>query len=84
MDDLLHIENQSLEIFAFGVVDVYRVVGRLRQLVEYAYVAAGDGCGREYGRAEQLLGDSLRAGEGKEYTAAALSMNKYGVTAMLW
>ena len=45
MDDLLHIENQSLEIFAFGEVDVYRVVGRLRQLVEYAYVAAGDGSG---------------------------------------
>ena len=42
---LLYIENQSLEIFAFGVVDVYRVVGRLRQLVEYAYVAAGDGSG---------------------------------------
>ena len=42
---LLHVEHQSLEVFALGVVDVDRVVGGLRQLVQDAHLAARDGCG---------------------------------------
>lgn len=52
---LFDIENQSLEVFALGVVDVDGMVGGLRELVENAHFAACDGGGCEDRCAEQLL-----------------------------
>ena len=36
---LFDIENKPLEVFAFWVVYVYRMVGRLVELVEYAHIS---------------------------------------------
>ena len=55
----LHIQHKPLEVFAFGVVDVYGVVGRLCELVQYAHAAAALRRGREHREAELLLAYSL-------------------------
>ena len=38
-ESLFDIENKPLEVFAFWVVYVYRMVGRLVELVEYAHIS---------------------------------------------
>ena len=70
---LFDVEHEAFEVFAFGVVNADRVVGGLRHLVQDAYVAACDGCGREDRRAEQFLRYGLRAGE-REEDAAGLDL----------
>lgn len=66
---LLDVEYQSLQVFALGMVDADRVVGRLGELVQDAHAAARHGGCREDGRAEVLLADCLRAGEGEQDTS---------------
>ena len=56
---LFYIKHQTFEVLALGVVDAYRVVGRLCQLVQYAHVAFCHGCGREYRCTEVLLAYNL-------------------------
>lgn len=51
------------------MIDAYRVVGRLCQLVQDAYAAAGHGSGCEHGRAEVLFTDGLRARESEKNTS---------------
>ena len=51
------------------MVDAYRVVGGLRQLVQDAHAAAGHGSGSEYGSAEILFADGLRTGECEKYAS---------------
>jgi len=46
---LFHLQNETFQIFSFGVVDVDGVVGRLRQLVQYADAASGLGGSAEDG-----------------------------------
>ena len=58
---LLDIYDQALEVLALGVVDVYRVVGRLRELPNDAHLAVCYGRSRKYRRAEELTADGLRA-----------------------
>ena len=59
------------------------MVGRLRELVEDAHLASGDGCGREDRRAEELLRNGLRAGEGEEDAARADLRQRAGVEALV-
>ena len=68
--DLFDVKYQSLEVFAFGMIDVDRMVGGLGQLVQDADLASGDGRGREDRGAEQLLADRLRTGESEEEPSA--------------
>ena len=56
-----NIEYQSFQVLAFGVVYVYRVVGRLCQLVQDAHVALSHCCCGEHCCAEVLFADYLRA-----------------------
>ena len=56
---LFHVEHQSLEVFAFGMVDVDRMVAGLRELVKDAHAASALGGGGEHGIAEVLLADYL-------------------------
>ncbi len=42
------------------MIDTYRMVGRLRQLVQDADVAAGHGGGGKYSGTEILFADGLR------------------------
>ena len=53
------------------MVDAYRVVGGLRQLVQDAHAAAGHGSGGEYGSAEILAAD---------LAGLALQLARWGVT----
>ena len=50
------------------MIDADRVVGRLRQLVQDAYAAAGHGSGCEHGGAEVFFADGLRARESEKNT----------------
>ena len=51
------------------MIDADRVVGRLRQLVQDAYAAAGHGSGCEHGGAEVFFADGLRTRECEEDAA---------------
>ena len=51
------------------MIDADRVVGRLRQLVQDAYAAAGHGSGCEHGGAEVFFADGLRARESEKNTS---------------
>lgn len=41
---LFDVEDESFEVFAFRMVDVDRMVGRLGELVQNTDVATGNGC----------------------------------------
>ena len=56
---LFHIQYQSFEVFTFGVVYAYRVVGGLCQLMQYAHIALCHCCGCEHCCAEVLLAHNL-------------------------
>ena len=66
---LFYIQYQAFEVFTLGVVDAYRVVGRLGELVQYAYIPLCHCCGCENCCAEIFFAYDLRAGEGEEYSA---------------
>ena len=38
-EDLFHIQHQPFQVFSFGVVNTYRMVSRLRQLVQNTHTA---------------------------------------------
>ena len=52
---LFYIQKESLEVFSFGMVDVYRVVARLVEAVQDADASAALGCRREDGEGEGLF-----------------------------
>lgn len=56
---LFHVQYESFEVFALGVIDVYRMVGRLVELVQDAHLPAGNCRGREYGVAEIVFCHNL-------------------------
>ena len=58
---LLYIQEQSLEVLPFRMVDVNGVVARLIEAVKDSYLAAALGCCREYCECECLLVHHLRA-----------------------
>ena len=49
---LLDIQHQAFQVLALGMIDVYRMVGRLRKLMQYPHLATRDSRSREYRRAE--------------------------------
>ena len=78
-NELFHVEDEAFEVFAFGVVDVYRVILGLMQLVEDAHGASHLRCGEP----ESLFVHSLGAGEGKEDAAGSDHLNRLGVNALV-
>lgn len=76
---LFYIQHQTLEVLALGVVDVDRMVGRLRELMEDAYAATALCRGAEYCQTELLLRYSLRAGEGEQNTAVGYLLEGLGI-----
>ena len=56
---LFDVKDEPFEVFAFRMVDVDRVVGRLGELVQNTDVATGNGCCGEYGHAELFPIDGL-------------------------
>ena len=63
---LFHNKHQPLQISPFGVENVDRMVGRLRQLVDDADVALGFDCSSGDDALEGSLVDGLRAAEGEQ------------------
>ena len=59
LNQVLYVQYQALEVFAFGVIYVDRVIGRLGELVEYAHLAAALCGSAEYRKAELLFVYSL-------------------------
>lgn len=49
MENLFYIKHKPLEIFAFRMIDVYRMIGRLGELMENTHLASCLGGGGEYG-----------------------------------
>ena len=78
-ESLFYIQYQALEVLAFRMVDVYRMVARLGELVKDAHAASALGsCGKD-GIAEVLLVYHLRAREGKEDTARLDLLERLGI-----
>lgn len=77
---LFYVEHQSLEVFAFRMVDVDRMVARLGELVKDAHAASALCGSGKHGVTEVLLVHHLRAGEGEEdaartYLSKALALS---------
>lgn len=66
---LLDVEDEALEIFAFGMINVYGVIGRLMELMEDSHPAARLRGSGEYGLTEVIFRHNLRATEGEEYSS---------------
>ena len=56
---LFYIENKSLKILTFGMIDVDRVIGRLMQLMQDADMSATLCGSREDSQAELVFIDGL-------------------------
>ena len=63
---LLHIKHESLQVFAFRMIDVDRMIGWLMQLVQDANLSSCLGCCSKHSVAEIILGNHLRTAEGEE------------------
>ena len=57
---LLYIQQESLKVFSFWMVDIYRVVAWLIKTVEDAYLASTLGCSREDCKRKGFFIDHLR------------------------
>ena len=58
-DYSLHPQHQSLQVFAFRVVDTDRVISRLGELVKYPHISLADGSRTENSFSEFLLRNDL-------------------------
>ena len=76
---LFYVEHQSLEVFAFRMVDVDRMVARLGELVKNAHAASALCSGGKHGVTEVLLVHHLRAGEGEEDAARTYLFEGLGI-----
>ncbi len=63
---LLHLHNQSFQVLPFKVVNAYRMIGWLRELMQDTHFPPGIGCCNKYGFAEILPANRLRTAEGKD------------------
>ena len=66
---LFNIENQSFQVFPFGMINIYRMVGRLVKLMQNAYFAPCLCSSCEDGLPEVVLCYNLRAAESEENSA---------------
>lgn len=80
---LLHVEEESLEVLAFGVVDVDGVIGWLVQTVENADTAAGLGGGGEHGEGKGLLVNDLRTAEREDQASGSDFGDRGGVQTLV-
>lgn len=80
---LLHIEEESLEVLAFRVVDVDGVVSGLVQTIEDTDAAAGLGGGGEHGEGKALLVNDLRAAEREDQASGSDLGDRGGVQTLI-
>ena len=76
-------QDQSLEVFAFGVVDVDGVVLRLVQLVQDTHFAPHLCRRAENSQTEHLFVHRLRAGESEQYTSRAYLFNRLRIESLI-
>lgn len=80
---LLHVEEESLEVLAFRVVDVDGVVSGLVQTIEDTDAAAGLGGGGEHGEGKALLVNDLRAAEREDQASGSDLGDRGGVQTLI-
>ena len=67
----LHVQHQPLQVLPLRMVDIYGMVSRLRQLMEYPDIAPRNGSRREDRRSEKFAAHRLRTTESKENTSGS-------------
>lgn len=80
---LLHVEEESLEVLAFRVVDVDGVVSGLVQTIEDTDAAAGLCGGGEHGEGKALLVNDLRAAEREDQASGSDLGDRGGVQTLI-
>lgn len=80
---LLHVEEESLDVLAFRVVDVDGVVSGLVQTIEDTDAAAGLGGGGEHGEGKALLVNDLRAAEREDQASGSDLGDRGGVQTLI-
>lgn len=80
---LLHVEEESLEVLAFRVVDVDGVVSGLVQTIEDTDAAAGLGGGGEHGEGKALLVNDLRAAKREDQASGSDLGDRGGVQTLI-
>lgn len=81
VEALLYIEDESLEVFALGMIDADGMVSRLVELMKDAHVTTALGSSGEDGKAELVFVDGLTATEGKDDAAGTNLLEGNGVEA---
>ena len=61
-----HLKYQAFQVFSLGMVNVYRVIGRLAELMEQSHSSACIGRGCKDGFPEVLLAYYLGTGKSKD------------------
>ena len=78
---LFYIEDQALQVFALGVVDVDWMVSGLGELVEDADLAPCLSGSAEHGQPELFLADGLGAGKSEQDAARGDFLKSLGIEA---
>ena len=76
---LLYIQHKSLEVFPFGMIDIYRMVGSLGQLMKNPHAAACLRGSRKHSTPEILLAHHLRTGESEKNAAGTDLLECLGI-----
>lgn len=79
--ELLHVKDETFEVFAFWVVDVDGVISGLMELVKNTHVAAALGGCCEDRKTELVLIDGLTAAEGKDDASRTYLLESDGIEA---
>ena len=82
-NELFHVEDEALEVFAFGVVDIDRMVLRLMQLMQDTHFASHLRCCTEDRQPESLFIHGLRTREGKQDTTRTDLLNRFGIDTLV-
>ena len=76
---LFHLKDKPFQVFTFGMIYAYRMVGGLCELMEDAHPAAGLGRSSKYSQTELLAAHCLRATECKENTTRSNLFESAGI-----
>lgn len=76
---LFHIQYQAFQILAFGMIDVYWMVGWLMKLMKNSNASAALCRSCKHRHAELVFIHRLRATEGKQYSARLNLLESLGI-----
>ena len=74
---LVDLQNQSLQIRSFWMINIYRMIFWLRELIQNLCFAAGIDSGSHHDALELRFVDSLRAAESEQQTAGVYLSDRF-------